>query len=227
MKIYVLSILSIKQKTEDMLKKELEIHNLKYNQNLTMDKYIDFINNFNPYASKYTDSCGEQNAYFLNASDAIYAAEHNLGDVNEAGVYNYITIVALPIGQMYAHMEPSEFYVFKYNEKDGGYNQITNTDDEIYKFLERSHYATYLTKEKPVINLNLSKEEEKDTKDFMSSLKENIDKKDYGKVKELIDKKEISLSNQVNEFLDDITDSFKQVDETINKFFDIFNGKIN
>lgn len=225
MKIYILSILSVKQKTEEMLKKELEIHNLKYNKNLTMDKYINFINSFNPYASKYTDSYGEPNAYFFNLSDAIYAAEHNLGDINEAGVYNYITIVALPIGQMYAHIEPSEFYVFKYNEKEDGYIQITNNDDEIYKFLAKSHNATYLIKEKPIINMNLSKEEEKNTKDFINTLKENIDKKEYNKVKELIENKEVSVSNKLNDFFKDMTDSFKQVDETVNRFFDILNGK--
>lgn len=42
MKLYVLSLHSIHQKTNEMLELDLKIHNLKYNKNFTMEQYIKY-----------------------------------------------------------------------------------------------------------------------------------------------------------------------------------------
>ena len=225
MKIYILKIYDIKPKTKEMLEKELKIHNIKYEQDLTMDKYMKLVEDWEPGSTKFIGlSGGEPNAYFYDLNEAIYAAEHNLGDVNECGSYNYITITGVESGLMYGEFEPVEFYVYKYNDNDG-YNEIVDKDDEIYKYLIKHNSASHITNQNSSIKLNLTKEEETSTKEFISSLKENFDKKDYGKVKQLIDTKEEIVSKKLDGFFDEVTNSFQQVDNSINKFLDIFNGK--
>lgn len=224
MKLYVLSLHSIHQKTNEMLELDLKIHNLKYNKNFTMEQYIKYQEGWLKNSTKYTNAYGEENAYFNDLNEAIYAAEHNLADVNEAGVYNYITIIEYPMNKMYAFSEPTRFLVFKYNKNSDGYDEVTDTNDEIYQLLANAKCCKFLINNKPKINLNLSKEEELSTKEFVDKLKENLDKKDYKKVKEMIDEKEVSTSIKINSFVDDISSSFHQVDNAVNKIFDVLNG---
>lgn len=129
------------------------------------------------------------------------------------------------MNKMYAFSEPTRFLVFKYNKNSDGYDEVTDTNDEIYQLLANVKCCKFLINNKPKINLNLSKEEELSTKEFVDKLKENLDKKDYKKVKEMIDEKELSTSNKINAFVDDISNSFHQVDNAINKIFDVLNGK--
>lgn len=223
MNIYVLNVLNIEEHTEETLKKGLEIHNSTYNKQWNIEQYINYLNDINKLGSKYIVTGEYENAYFYNLTDAIYAAEHNMADVNEAGCYNCITIRCLPIGQMYAFCYPTELYVYKFKSKNDGY-ELVDKNDELFKYFA-SQYM-YIEKQKVEINLDLTKKEEIATKDFVSEFKESFDKKDYGKMKDMLNAKERQLSNQINGFLNDIEESFSQVDESINKFFDIFNGKI-
>lgn len=225
MKIYILKIYDIRLKDTKILEKDLKIHNIKYNQNLTMEQYIEFVEDIIPGSTKFTGiSEGEYNAYFYNLTDAIYAAEYNLGDINESGAFNYITITCVESGVVYSESHPSEFYVYKFNGNDG-YEEVINKEDEIYKYLAIASNATHIINHTPYIKLNLTKEEEESTKQFVSSLKENMDKKDYQKVKQLIDAKEENVSKKFDNFFNEMNTSFQQVDASINKFFDIFNGK--
>lgn len=163
----------------------------------------------------------EQSTYFSILSDAIYFVQNNLNNIMEKGEYNYISIIGIPLGIMNA--TPVELYVFKYATETNSNSEISKNEN-VYKFLSKLHCITE-TETKPIIKLDLSKEEVLPTKEFISNLKKNIEEKNYGKVKEMIDQKEYSVSNKINGFLDDVSKSLNSVDETVNKLFDIFNGK--
>jgi hypothetical protein len=227
MKVYVLSIYSIHPLTQEDLETSLKIHNLRYKRETTMEDFLKFKEDWVKGSSKYDIdySSGEKNAYFYNLGDAIYAVQRNMGDINEAGVYNYATILAYEVGQMYATCQPLEFYAYKYNRTIDGYEEIHKGEDEVYDMLVTICSASHLEASKPVIELDLSKKEISQNQDFVNELKTNFDNKDYTKVKQMIESKEVEVSNSFNNFLDEVSESFKPVDDALNKFFDVLNGK--
>ncbi len=165
----------------------------------------------------------QQGAYFFNLSDAVYFIQNNMNSDSIKKEYNYITVIGVPVGVINAN--PTELYVFEYSANANTYNEVSKEAD-VYKFLITVHHVE-IVNEKPVIKLDLSKEEMLPTKEFVSTLKENIENKDYGKVKEMIEQKEAYVSNQINDFLNNVSDSLNAVDSTVNKLFDILNGNFN
>lgn len=163
----------------------------------------------------------EQSAYFSTLSDAIYFVQNNLNEATGSGKYNYISILGIPMGVVNAN--PVELYVFKHSSNTNSNDEVSK-DDAVYRFLVDLKHVT-ITEAKPVIKLDLSKEEIQSTKEFVSDLKKNIEEKNYGRVKEMIDQKEYYVSNKINGFLDEVSKSLSSVDNTINHLFDIFNGK--
>lgn len=162
----------------------------------------------------------QQGAYFMNLSNAVYFVQNNMNCESIQKEYNYIAIIGMPTGTMNAI--PTELYVFKPSLNTNSYDEVKK-EDEVYQFAVK-HYNVQISENKPVIKLDLSKEELIPTKEFVSSLKENIENKNYGKVKEMIDQKEMYVSNQINGFLNSVSSSLNSVDEAVNKLFDIFNG---
>lgn len=223
MNIYVLTALHVIPKTEEMIQQELEIRNIKYEKKITLEQYKKFEEDWNKFANKYKITCSEENAYFIKEEDALWAARNNLADINEAGAYNYIIVTGVEEGRMYTNCIPKAFYVFKYNSEIGKYEDVPNTD-EVYQFLAIGSNASLL-KGKPKIVLNLSKEEKDANQNFVQSLKESFEKKDYSNVKKMIDEKEDVMSESLNEVLNDISSQFENIGHSIQNVVDFFNGK--
>lgn len=160
-------------------------------------------------------------AYFSTLSDAVYFVQNNLNEVTGSGKYNYVSILGIPMGVINAN--PVELYLFKHSSNTNSNDEVSK-NESVYKFLEDLKNVT-ITDIKPVIKLDLSKEEIQPTKEFISDLKKNIEEKDYGKIKEMIDQKEYFVSNKINGFLDEVSKSLSSIDDTVNHLFDIFNGK--
>lgn len=160
-------------------------------------------------------------AYFSTLSDAVYFVQNNLNEVTGSGKYNYVSILGIPMGVINAN--PVELYLFKHSSNTNSNDEVSK-NESVYKFLVDLKNVT-ITDIKPVIKLDLSKEEIQPTKEFISDLKKNIEEKDYGKIKEMIDQKEYFVSNKINGFLDEVSKSLSSIDDTVNHLFDIFNGK--
>lgn len=160
-------------------------------------------------------------AYFSTLSDAVYFVQNNLNEVTGSGKYNYVSILGIPMGVINAN--PVELYLFKHSSNTNSNDEVSK-NESVYKFLGDLKNVT-ITDIKPVIKLDLSKEEIQPTKEFISDLKKNIEEKDYGKIKEMIDQKEYFVSNKINGFLDEVSKSLSSIDDTVNHLFDIFNGK--
>lgn len=163
----------------------------------------------------------KQSAYFSTLSDAVYFVQNNLNEVTDSGKYNYVSILGIPMGVINAN--PVELYLFKHSSNTNSNDEVSK-NESVYKFLGDLKNVT-ITDIKPVIKLDLSKEEIQPTKEFISDLKKNIEEKDYGKIKEMIDQKEYFVSNKINGFLDEVSKSLSLIDDTVNHLFDIFNGK--
>ena len=163
----------------------------------------------------------QQGAYFMNLSDAVYFIQNKLNDDSVQNKFNYVVVLGIPMGQM--NVIPTELYVFTPSVTTNSYDEV-NKEASAFKFIAE-YYKVQLTETKPVINLDLSKEELIPTKEFVSSLKENIENKDYGKVREMIEQKEATISSQINGFLENVANSLNSVDEAVNNLFDVFNGK--
>lgn len=163
----------------------------------------------------------KQSAYFSTLSDAVYFVQNNLNEVTGSGKYNYVSILGIPMGVINAN--PVELYLFKHSSNTNSNDEVSK-NESVYKFLGDLKNVT-ITDIKPVIKLDLSKEEIQPTKEFISDLKKNIEEKDYGKIKEMIDQKEYFVSNKINGFLDEVSKSLSSIDDTVNHLFDIFNGK--
>lgn len=163
----------------------------------------------------------KQSAYFSTLSDAVYFVQNNLNEVTDSGKYNYVSILGIPMGVINAN--PVELYLFKHSSNTNSNDEVSK-NESVYKFLGDLKNVT-ITDIKPVIKLDLSKEEIQPTKEFISDLKKNIEEKDYGKIKEMIDQKEYFVSNKINGFLDEVSKSLSSIDDTVNHLFDIFNGK--
>lgn len=163
----------------------------------------------------------KQSAYFSTLSDAVYFVQNNLNEVTGSGKYNYVSILGIPMGVINAN--PVELYLFKHSSNTNSNDEVSK-NESVYKFLVDLKNVT-ITDIKPVIKLDLSKEEIQPTKEFISDLKKNIEEKDYGKIKEMIDQKEYFVSNKINGFLDEVSKSLSSIDDTVNHLFDIFNGK--
>lgn len=185
----------------------------------------------------YKETKLDSDVYFFNLSDAIYFAQNNVTQLTDLDA-NYITITGIPTGTINNENTLKEFYVLEYVSETNSYNEI-DKDNKIYQYLVSKNNIKIETNSKPInvylgkdnynetptINVDLSKEEIMPTKEFVSSLKENLENKDYAKVKEMIEQKETYVSNEINGFLNKVTESFQSVDKTINQLFDVLNGK--
>lgn len=116
-KVYAVYQVMVKEKTDESRRRDFEILKLRYNKyHKTFEQYEEFLKSWGDYYYYYDF---ELNALFSKYFYAEEAVKANCCDINEAGVFNYAIIVALPLDIMYAEAEPvSKVDVFMYTEPD-------------------------------------------------------------------------------------------------------------
>lgn len=172
--IYEVNLLRIEDRTPESFEKELQLENVRYNREISLERYKERVCSFNQLLEKYNLCNIDANAYFLSLTDAKNSVINNCADINAAGCYNYACIISYPIGLMYGTSEPNEFYLFKYNREKDEYVEISSSED-VYKFTAKEFGAEFLVD-------NEYKEE------GMSLFKESI-----SKIEELIDKNSLDI----------------------------------
>lgn len=126
--IYYVEAIDIDEKTEDDLKKEYEIHKIKYNKNISYDEFIRFKKGWRD--DKYSIS-SFISSYHLTKEEALEYAKRNIGDINEAGAYPYVAVVTAPTGISYYNScqnKDEDFIILKYNREKDEYEEICEND---------------------------------------------------------------------------------------------------
>ena len=137
MYIYYVAAIDIAEITANDLKKEYEIHKIRYNKtedDLSYKKFLQFMASWKH--DKYSVS-SFISSYHLTKEEALEYAINNIGDINEAGAYPYAGVVQAPVVCSYYNTEqnPNEdFIILKYNFEIRKYEIIDSTCPE-YKYI--------------------------------------------------------------------------------------------
>lgn len=223
MNVNILTILEVKPMEQTDLERMTKIQNAKYDKEMSVDEYVKMEKGFNPMFGQFKLGCEQDVAYFYQLTDAIYAVEHNMGDINEAGVYNYAIIRTVNEGSVYTNIDPKAFYLYEFNPQTKGY-ELVNKDTDIYKFLSKEFNADIIIEEtKPNIVLNLTKEEA--TQNFATELKQSIENKDYQKIQQMVSQEDYKITNEINDVCGQVNDAFYEFEKVVNDFCDKLFGK--
>ena len=142
--LYILKTISVREKTEDLLKKEWEIRNIKYPKTkVSYEDYLKFLEDWN---DRYFEFSSEDNCYFKDLDTAKYYAKTNIADINDGGIYDYIAILKTDLETAYAMTNYDEAYLFKFNYKTNSYESIEFNDSKEGKFIIDKLGINYLFK---------------------------------------------------------------------------------
>ena len=132
--LYVITTVSLKKRLESDIRKEYEIYKIKYPvwKLKTYENFCEFLKSWNWY--DYTLS-QEDNSYFFNLSEAKDRVIHNIGHINDGGIYNYVVIKKVPIEKIHANSDIKEYYLFIFNKNIGLYEEVTIDDNEEIKYI--------------------------------------------------------------------------------------------
>lgn len=132
--LYIITTVSIKKKTEDDLKKEFEIHKIKYPswKEKTFEQYYEFQKEWNWH--KYNMS-QENNSYFLDLEEAKSCVERNFADISDSGLYNYVLIKKVHLAKAYTMIDVEELYIFKYERKTDTYREVSLYENDETKYI--------------------------------------------------------------------------------------------
>lgn len=131
--LYILKTIRVTEKTEDMLRKEWEIRNIKYPKTkVSYENYLKFLESWN---DRYFEFSSEDNCYFKDLDTAKHYAETNMADMNDGGIYNYVAILRTDLERTYAMTNYDEAYLFKFNYSDDCYEPVEFTDTKEGKFI--------------------------------------------------------------------------------------------
>lgn len=132
--LYVVTTTSLKEKTEEDLRKEFEVYKARYSswKEKTYEQFYDFQKGWNWH--KY-DLKEEDNSYFLNLEEAKKCVKKNFADINDGGVFNYVLIKKVPVGMAYAMIHVNELYIFKYERETDIYKEVSINEDEETKYI--------------------------------------------------------------------------------------------
>lgn len=128
--IYYVSAIYADKLTEEDLKKKYEIHKLKYNKDITYEKFLDFLKDFKEDEYNIGSFIS---SYHLTKEEAIEYATKNIGDINEAGCYQYAGVSKAPTGLSYYNsgQNPKEdFIIYKYNREKDEYEELDKKEKE-------------------------------------------------------------------------------------------------
>lgn len=136
-KIFYVSAISLEKITEENLKKKYEIYKIKYDKNISYERYIQMAKSWGE--TKYNiDSF--ISSYHTSEEEATEYAVENIGDINEAGCYEYVGITDAPIGVSYYNTyinSEKDIRIFKYDREKDKYNPFLKEDDpEIYEYIK-------------------------------------------------------------------------------------------
>lgn len=132
--LYVVSTVSLKERTKEDLKKDFEITKLEYPswQNKTFEQYYEFEKGWN--RDKYIMN-EEDNSYFLDFQKARNSVINNFADINDGGIYNYAVIKKVPMNMAYVMIHVEEMYLFKYNLDADIYIEVSLNEDDETKYI--------------------------------------------------------------------------------------------
>ena len=134
-KIYYVEAISLQEKSQEMLKKEYEIHKIKYKEDITYEQFIKFLKDWHDYQYSIDSFIS---SYHVTLEEAKEYAKNNVGDINEAGCYNYCAVISAPIGISYYNTEQikEDFIIYKYNNVSKSYEELSSTEKEYNKLIE-------------------------------------------------------------------------------------------
>lgn len=136
--IYEIKAVSLTERTEDDIQKELESFNILHGKNIDMEKFKKFLGDF--HRLKYDTSSFPVSFHTDHEEARVYARE-NIGDFNEAGCYNYAVICRNITGRAYynSYQDPGEdFEVLKFDREKGQYLPLPKDASEYWKVLEEA-----------------------------------------------------------------------------------------
>lgn len=117
---YILYLVDIIPVTEKSLKIKFASYQAQF-PNRTYEDFLKYrrIDNSDKYVFDI-----EPQGYFLDEKLAIYKAENNVLDINEAGAYPYVIISHMPFNAIYPHCAEREHRLFLFNREKGKYEEI-------------------------------------------------------------------------------------------------------
>lgn len=132
--LYIVSTVSLKERTKENFKKDFEIAKLEYPswQNKTFEQYYEFEKSWN--REKYIMN-EEDNSYFLDFQKARNSVINNFADINDGGTYNYAIIKKVPMNMAYGMIHIEGLYLFKYNLDSDSYIEIPLNEDDEAKYI--------------------------------------------------------------------------------------------
>ena len=132
-KIYQVTAISCEPKAEEILQHEFKIYKIRYNKpDLTMEDYVNYLKRWNN--DKYSIN-GFISSYHLDEERAVSYVENNIGDINEAGVYDYAAVSAIVVDAAYYNSEQDiekDITIYKYNHETDKYEKLTNAPELIH-----------------------------------------------------------------------------------------------
>jgi len=134
--IYIVRTIDLTEKTQSDLEREFEV--MKINHPLwktkTYEEFIDFMKGWkwDKYKQDY-----ENNAYFETYEQAYEKVINNVCDINDGGIYDYVSIIKMPMNCCYteSYLEENDTTLFKFNYKEDTYFEINKDFDEKTKWL--------------------------------------------------------------------------------------------
>ena len=131
--IYYVEALAVEEKTETDLIKEYEIYKIKYEREITYEKFLETKKNW--HEDKYYIE-GFTSSYHETLEEAKEYVIENIGDINEAGSYEYAAVVEAPLSVSYynSYQTKKSFILYKYNHDKNKYEEIPQTE-EVCKYI--------------------------------------------------------------------------------------------
>ena len=149
-KIYCVKAISLSEYSEEKLRERYKITKIEHPvwQEKTFEDYLNFLKGWKD--DKYlTDSF--ISSYHTKRNDAIKCVTENIGDINEAGSYNYAAILPVPLNTVYPESNVSydDVKFFKFNRESEKYEEITDKSIPEYETLciEATGYISFQNKE--------------------------------------------------------------------------------
>jgi len=134
--IYIIRTIDVETKTEEILQKEFTIMRINHTlwQNKTYKEYLLFLKLWKDY--KFVKSY-EDNAYCDSYKVAYGKVINNSCDINDGGVYDYVSIIKTPTNCCYpeTYTNEKDFTLFKFDYIKKEYFEVAEDYNEETKWL--------------------------------------------------------------------------------------------
>lgn len=135
--IYYVSAISLHKLTEKDLRLKYEIYKLKFNREFPYEKYLANLKTFKEDKYNISDFIS---SYHDTKEEAIEYVVENIGDINEAGSYEYASVSKAELGRCYFNSCNSitDYILYKYNHDIDKYEELDKNSEE---YSDLSHYV--------------------------------------------------------------------------------------